>query len=65
MRVLGLIFILVLSFINSAHAELGDLDAIVVQASRSNDTVGNMNKDVAIITSQDIANSPAKVCLIY
>ena len=37
-----------------------DLGTIVVEASRSNDTVGDMNKDVTIITSEDIANSPAK-----
>lgn len=60
MKVLGLIIVLALSFINSAHADLGDLDAIVIEASRSNDTVGSMNKDVFIITSGDIADSPAK-----
>ena len=61
MRVLCLIFVLLLSFIPLTPAdELGDLSPIVVEASRSNDTVGQMNKDVSIITSQDIANSPAK-----
>ena len=61
MRILGLIFILFLSFVNVAAAqEVLDLDKIVVEASRSNDTVGAMNKDVTIITSEDIANSPAK-----
>ena len=61
MRISILIFILALSIINLAQAdELGDLGALVVEASRSNDTVGNMNKDVTIITSDDIANSPSK-----
>ena len=61
MRILGLIFVLVLFFINLAQADdAADLGTIVVEASRSNDTVGNMNKDVTIITSEDIANSPAK-----
>lgn len=61
MRILGLIFILFLSLVNVAAAqEVLDLDKIVVEASRSNDTVGAMNKDVTVITSEDIANSPAK-----
>jgi len=61
MRILGLIFVLVLSFVNLAQADdTADLGTIVVEASRSNDTAGNMNKDVSIITSEDIANSPAK-----
>ena len=60
MRILISIFVLSVFIVNLAHADLGDLDAIVVETSRSNDTVGSMNKDVNIITSQDIANSPAK-----
>ncbi len=61
MKILVLVFLLLISFINFAHADdLGDLGSIVVEASRSNDTVGDMNKDVTIITSQDIVNSPAK-----
>ena len=61
MRILGLIFVSVLFFINLAQADdAADLGTIVVEASRSNDTVGNMNKDVSIITSEEIANSPAK-----
>jgi len=61
MRILGLIFALSLSLMNLAHADIAsDLEPIVVEASRSNDTVGQMNKDVNIITSEDIANAPAK-----
>jgi len=61
MRISGLIFLLGLLFVNLAHADEGaDLGTIVVEASRSNDTIGEMNKDVSIITSEDIANSPAK-----
>jgi iron complex outermembrane recepter protein len=61
MRISGLIFVLVLLSVQSVHAdEAADLGTIVVEASRSNDTVGEMNKDVTIITSDDIANSPAK-----
>ncbi len=62
MRISGLIFILFLFFVNLAQADddSADLGTIVVEASRSNDTAGQMNKDVSIITSQDIANSPAK-----
>ena len=61
MKFLSLIFVLALSFINLAQADdFGNLSPIVVQASRSDDTAGGMNKDVSIITSGDIANSPAK-----
>lgn len=62
MRISGLIFVSFLFFVNLAQADddAADLGTIVVGASRSNDTVGNMNKDVTIITSEDIANSPAK-----
>jgi len=64
MKVLSLVFILALFVVNAAYADdttdISDLAPIVIQASRSNDTVGNMNKDVSIITSEDIANSPAK-----
>ena len=61
MRILGLIVALVLFYVNLAQADdTADLGTIVVEASRSNDTAGNMNKDVSIITAQDIANSPAK-----
>ena len=50
-----------LFFINLAHADqAADLGTIVVESSRSNDTAGEMNKDVSIITSEDIAYSPAK-----
>jgi len=56
------VFVLGFIFVNLAYAddEGGDLGTVVVQASRSNDTVGDMNKDVTIITAKDIANSPAK-----
>ncbi len=61
MRILSLIFVLILAAINVAQANVySDLGTLVVEASRSNDTVGNMNKDVAIITSEDIDNAPAK-----
>jgi iron complex outermembrane receptor protein len=64
MRILGLIFAVILFFGNLAHADdtndTADLAPIIIQASRSNDTVGTMNKDVSIITSEDIANSPSK-----
>ena len=61
MRISCLIFVLLLSLGNLVHAdEAADLGTIVVEASRSNDTVGDMNKDVNIITSEDIANSPDK-----
>jgi len=62
MKIFIPVFALSLLFINLAHADddAADLGTITVEASRSNDTVGNMNKDVSIITSQDIANSPAK-----
>ena len=62
MRILGLAAVLFLSFVNGALSadDAADLGTLVVQASRSNDTVGDMNKDVTIITSDDIANSPAK-----
>jgi len=55
------VFVLMLVFVPLARGEQTiDLDSIVVEASRSNDTAGGMNKDVSIITSQDIAHSPAK-----
>ncbi len=61
MKILALIFVLVLSLVNLSHAEQTfDLEKIILEASRSNDTVGNMNKDVSVITSQDIANAPGK-----
>ena len=61
MRILSLAFVLILAGTNLVQADdLGNLSPIVVEASRSNDTVGAMNKDVAIITFEDIANSPAK-----
>jgi iron complex outermembrane receptor protein len=61
MKILSLILVSVLFFMNLAQADdTADLGTIVVEASRSNDTVGNMNKDVTIITAEDIANSPAK-----
>jgi iron complex outermembrane receptor protein len=61
MRISGLIVALVLYFVHFAHADdTADLGTILVEASRSNDTVGDMNKYVTIITSQDIARSPAK-----
>ena len=61
MRILVLIFVFAALFVTLAQADEGaDLGTLVVEASRSNDTVGNMNKDVSIITSDDIANSPAK-----
>ncbi|MDE2028479.1 MAG: TonB-dependent receptor, partial [Candidatus Omnitrophica bacterium] len=40
--------------------EGGELEPIVVEASRSNDTAGQMNKDVTVITAADIAASPAQ-----
>jgi iron complex outermembrane receptor protein len=61
MRISGLIFVMVLFFVNLSQAQdAADLGTLVVQASRSNDTVGQMNKDVFIITSDDIAKSPSK-----
>lgn len=62
MKALSLIFVLGLLAGHLAYADddAADLGTLVVEASRSNDTVGNMNKDVTIITSQDIANSPSK-----
>jgi len=62
MNIFMSIFVLSLLFFNLAQAddEGGDLGTLVVQASRSNDTVGQMNKDVTVITSQEIAKSPAK-----
>jgi len=61
MRVLSLVLVSVLFFVQLAKADdAADLGTILVEASRSNDTAGNMNKDVSIITSEDIANSPAK-----
>jgi iron complex outermembrane receptor protein len=46
-----------------ADEQPAQLDAIVVKASRSDDTVGQMNKGVTIITSDQIAASPAKSVL--
>ncbi len=61
MRILISLFVLFLCGVNWVKADdAADLTPIVVEASRSNDTVGQMNKDVSIITSEDIANSPAK-----
>ena len=61
MRSLILVLALVLTSGYLAFADqAADLGTIVVEASRSNDTVGDMNKDTTIITSDDIANSPAK-----
>jgi len=62
MKILVLVLASVLFFVNRAQADddAANLTPIVVQASRSNDTVGEMNKDVTVITSEDIANSPAK-----
>ena len=61
MRILSLAFVMVLISVNFAQADdTADLGTILVEASRSNDTVGSMNKDVSIISSEDIANSPAK-----
>jgi len=61
MRIFISIFVWGLFFVNLAHAnEAADLGTIVVEASRSNDTVGQMNRNVSIITSEDIANARAK-----
>ena len=44
MRILALIFVLIVSGMNSVQADdAADLGTIVVEASRSNDTVGDMN----------------------
>ncbi len=37
-----------------------DMDQVIVEASRSNDTRPDMNKNVFIITAEDIAASPGK-----
>jgi len=61
MKILGLIFAMVLSFVHLAHADdAADLGNIVIEASRSNDTTGQMNQAVSIITSDDIAKVPGK-----
>ena len=61
MRILISGFVLAFLVLNLAHADdAADLGTIVVEASRSNDTAGGMNKDVTIITSEDIANSPQR-----
>lgn len=61
MKVLCLIFATVLLFVNLSHADdAADLGTLVVEASRSNDTTGEMNKNVTILTADDIDNSPSK-----
>ena len=61
MKIASLILMSLIFFVSLSQAdEATDLGTIVIEASRSNDTVSNMNKNVSIISSQDIANSPAK-----
>jgi len=61
MRILGVMVLMSVFFINAAHAnEVADLAPIVVEASRSNDTAGQMNKNVTILTADDIADAPSE-----
>jgi iron complex outermembrane receptor protein len=56
-----LILFLLLSFVATlAFAEDINLDALIIQASRSEQTLANINKPVDIITRDDIDLSPAK-----
>jgi iron complex outermembrane recepter protein len=53
-------FLLALSLVSNAHAATIDLDALVVEATRSNDIYADVTRPVSIITSEEIAASPAK-----
>ncbi len=61
MKILLLVLLLLVGA-NGAEAHQGetDLNTVVVKASRSKDTVGQMNKNVYIITAEDIINSTAR-----
>ncbi|MBF0571042.1 MAG: TonB-dependent receptor [Candidatus Omnitrophica bacterium] len=61
MKFFSLMIIFLALFLSRGLAqEAVDLGKIVVEASRSNDVVSDMNKNVSIISSGDITISPAK-----
>lgn len=61
MRFSVLVSILVLLLANAVYADDSfDLDKLIIEASRSQQTLADMTQPVEVITQQDIAVSPAK-----
>jgi len=60
MKIVFSFAVLILLLGNAWAQQTVDLGQIMVESSRSNDTVSDMNQSATVITADDIAKSPAK-----